>query len=57
MAVGASWVGSASNEGAAFLTGEATPFAAIFHAIAIGESVAAGGMTIYAGYACYQASQ
>ena len=45
------------NEGAALLTGEITPFAAIFHGIAVVEGIGAGGVGIYAAFACYNAAQ
>lgn len=45
------------NEGAALLTGEVTPFAAIFHGIAVVETVGSGGMAIYAAFVCYNAAQ
>jgi RHS repeat-associated protein len=57
MASGALWVTAGMNEGAAWLTGGITPFSAFFHGIALGEGIAAGGMSIYAGYVCYQATQ
>jgi len=49
MASGALWVTARLNEGAAWLTG-VTPFSAIFHGIALGEGIAAGSLSIYAGY-------
>jgi hypothetical protein len=54
---GALFVTAGLNEVGAFATGEATPFAMVFHAIAIGEGIAGGAMGIYAGFVCYQAAQ
>jgi RHS repeat-associated protein len=56
-ASGALAVNAGMNEGAALLTGEVTPFAAIFHGIAIVEGIGSGGMAIYAAFACYNAAQ
>jgi hypothetical protein len=54
---GALAVNAGMNEGAALLTGEVTPFAAIFHGIAVVEGIGSGGMAIYAAYVCYDAAQ
>jgi hypothetical protein len=40
------------NEGGAALTGELTPVAAVFHGIAIIETIGAGGMGVYAAFVC-----
>jgi PAB1-binding protein PBP1 len=45
------------NEVGAALTGEVSPFAAIFHGIALVEGIGAGGVGIYAAFACYNAAQ
>jgi hypothetical protein len=45
------------NEVGATLSGEVTPFAAIFHGIALVEGIGAGGVGVYAAFACYNAAQ
>ena len=45
------------NEVGAALGGEVTPFAAVFHGIALAEGIGSAGSVVYAAYACYNAAQ
>ena len=44
-------------EGGALITGEVSPFAAGFHIVALVNGIGSGGFAIYAGVACYAASE
>ncbi len=43
---------AATHEGVAFVLGEASPFAAVFHGLAIAEGVGAGAFGVYAFFIC-----